>query len=124
MIDKNFLYAVVGASNNEEKYGHKVFKDLLDAGYKVLPINPNEKKILGKKVYPTLSDVKKTIDVVIFVTQPTVTEKVLEQVKALKIKNVWMQPWAQSDKAIEFCEKNNIECIHDACIMIQRKIEK
>jgi len=69
-----------------------VFKDLLDAGYKVLPINPNEKKILGKKVYPTLSDVKKTIDVVIFVTQPTVTEKVLEQVKALKIKNVWMQP--------------------------------
>jgi len=92
MINKNFLYAVVGASNNREKYGCKIFKDLLDARYKVIPINPNEKKILGKKAYHTLSDVKKTIDVVIFVTQPTVTEKVLEQVKALKIKNVWMQP--------------------------------
>lgn len=46
MIDKNFIYAVVGASNNEEKYGYKVFKDLLDAGYKVLPINPSEKEIL------------------------------------------------------------------------------
>jgi len=33
-----------------------------------------------------------------------------------------MQPWAQSDVAIEFCKKKNIECIHDACIMIQRKI--
>jgi predicted CoA-binding protein len=46
MINKNFLYAVVGTSNNKEKYGYKVFKDLLNAGYKVLPINPNEKGIL------------------------------------------------------------------------------
>ncbi|MFA7298246.1 MAG: CoA-binding protein [Candidatus Absconditabacterales bacterium] len=121
MINKNFLYAVVGASNNEEKYGYKVFKDLLNSGYKVLPINPTEKEILGEKVYPTLSDVKQKIDVVIFVTQPIVTEKVLEQVKTLEIKNVWLQPGAQSDAAIEFCKKNMIECIHDACIMIQRK---
>lgn len=92
MIDKNFLYAVVGASNNEEKYGYKVFKDLLDVGYKVLPINPNEQEILGEKVYPTLSTVKEQIDVVIFVTPPAVTEKVLEEVKVLGIKNVWIQP--------------------------------
>lgn len=92
MIDKDFFYAVVGASNNKEKYGYKVFKDVLDAGYKVIPINPTEKEILGKKVYPTLSQVKKKIDVVIFVTPPVVTEKVLSEVKELKIKNVWMQP--------------------------------
>ena len=121
MIDKKNLYAVVGASNNEEKYGYKVFKDLLDAGYKVLPINPSEKEILGQKVYATLSEVKENIDVVIFVTQPIVTEKVLEEVKKIGIKNVWLQPGAQSDAAIQFCRKNNIECIHDACIMIQRK---
>jgi uncharacterized protein len=124
MIDKNFFYAVVGASNNEEKYGYKVFKDMLDAGYKVVPINPNEKDILGEKVYPTLSDVRQKIDVVIFVTQPTVTEKILEEVKTIGIKNVRLQPGAQSDAAIAFCKKNAIECIHDACIMIQRKIKK
>ena len=120
MINKKFLYAVVGASNNEEKYGYKVFKDLIDAGYKAIPIHPSEKEILGEKVYTHLSDVKEKIDVVIFVTQPKVTEKVLEEVKTLGIKNVWLQPGAQSDAAIQFCEKNNIECIHDACIMIQR----
>jgi len=120
MINKKFLYAVVGASSNEEKYGYKVFKDLLDAGYKVLPIHPSEKEILGEEVYASLSDVKEKIDVVIFVTQPKVTEKVLEEVKILGIKNVWLQPGAQSDAAIQFCKKNHIECIHDACIMIQR----
>lgn len=121
MINKNFLYAVVGASNNEEKYGYKVFKDLLEGWYHVFPINPNEKEILGVKVYTTLSATEKKIDVVIFVTPPAVTEKVLEETKKLNIQNVWMQPWAQSDAAIDFCKKNSIECIHDACIMIQRK---
>jgi len=83
MINKKFLYAVVGATNNKEKYGYKVFKDLLDARYKVIPINPSEKVILGEKVYPILSNVKKKIDIVIFVTQPKVTEKILEDVKIL-----------------------------------------
>ncbi len=124
MIDKNFFYAVVGASTNEEKYGYKVFKDMLDAGYKVVPINPNEKEILGEKVYPTLFEVRHKIDVAIFVTQPAITEKVLEEAKTIGIKNVRLQPGAQSDAAIEFCKKNAIECIHDACIMIQRKMQK
>jgi len=120
MINKNFLYAVVGASNNEEKYGYKVFKDLLEWWYKVLPINPNEKEILWIQVYPTLSTIKEKIDVVIFVTPPIVTEKVLEEVKSLGITQVRMQPWAESDTAINFCKDNWIECIHDACIMIQK----
>lgn len=122
MIDQKLIYAVIGASNNKEKYGYKVFKDLIDAKYKAIPINPNEENILEKKCYPTLSEVKRKINVVIFVTQPKITEKTLEEVKSLDIKKVRLQPWSQSNKAIEFCKDNNIECIHDACIMIQRKI--
>jgi hypothetical protein len=76
---------------------------------------------LGEKVYTNLSDVKEKIDGAIFVTQPIVTQKVLKEVKTLGIKNVWLQPGSQSDAAIEFCKKNTIECVHDACIMIQRK---
>lgn len=122
MINKDFFYAVVGASNNQEKYGYKVFKDLLNAWYKVVPVHPNEREILWTKVSSRLSEVKEHIDRVIFVTQPVVTEKILEEVKTLGIKNVWLQPGAQSDKAIQFCKDNTIECVHDACIMIQRKI--
>lgn len=120
MINKKFLYAIIGASNNEEKYGYKVFKDLLEAWYKVVPINPNEKEILWKEVYPSLSKIKKNIDVVIFVTQPNITENILQEVKTLRIKNVWLQPWSESNKAILFCEKNNITCIYNACIMIKK----
>jgi predicted CoA-binding protein len=97
---------------------------LLNAGYKVLPINPNEKGILWKKVYPTLSTVTEKIDVVIFVTPPAITEKILEEVKKINITQVRMQPWAESKTAIAFCKKNSIECIHNACIMIQKNTDK
>jgi len=123
MINKDFRYAVVGASNNEEKYGYKVFNDLIEGWYKVIAINPNEKEILWTKVYPTLSDYVGIIDVVIFVVPPQVTEKILEEVKTLGIKNVRMQPGAESPTAIKFCEENGIACTHDACIMIQRKVK-
>jgi predicted CoA-binding protein len=49
LIDKSFTYALIGASNNQEKFGHKVLKDLLDKGFCVVPINPHEEEILGKK---------------------------------------------------------------------------
>lgn len=123
MINKDFRYAVVGASNNEEKYGYKVFNDLIEGWYKVIAINPHEKEILGTKVYPTLSDYVGTIDVVIFVVPPKVTETVLEEVKMLWIKKVRMQPGSESPQAIEFCQKNGIACTHDACIMLTRKAQ-
>ena len=122
MINKESTYAVIWASNNTEKYGYKVFADLLQNNYKVFAINPNEnKQILKQTVFPTLSSIWKPIDIAIFVVPPKVTEKILPEIKKIWIKKIWLQPWAESKKVIDYCEKNNIICIHNACIIIQRK---
>lgn len=128
MIDKNFIYAVVWANNDQNKYWYKVFEDLLNAWYKVIPINPNEEEILGEKCYKNLSEYNKKIDFVIFVVPPQITEKILEEVRDINIarwelciRQVWMQPWSESKKAILFCEENNINFVTNSCIMIQRK---
>jgi predicted CoA-binding protein len=119
MITKEDTIAIVGASNNPRKYGNIVMGDLISKGYKVVPINPNEDKVLEMKSYKNLKSVKEKIDAVIFVVPPEITEKVLEEVKKMKIKTVWMQPGSESDKAIKFCEDNKIECVHNSCIMMQ-----
>lgn len=119
MIDPKLTYAVIWASNNTDKYGHKVFKDLIEKWFNVVAINPNEEKILWRSVYPTLSKYKWKIDVAIFVLSPKFSLPVLEEIKVLWIKKVWFQPGAESDKAIKFCKKNDIEYIINACIMIQ-----
>jgi predicted CoA-binding protein len=121
LVNKNNKYAVIGVSKNPEKYGHRIYKDLTSAGYNVYPVNPNETELLGHKVYAQLSDINEKIDVVIFVVPPQVTVAVLNEVKDLGIKHVWLQPGSESPEAIEFCRKNKIDCIHDACIMIERK---
>lgn len=122
MLDHTWTYAIVGATNSKEKYWYKVSKDLLDAWYTIVPINPNESNVLWLRCYPTLSDYHWLLDMVIFLVQPAITEKVLSEVATLGIKKVRMQPWSESDSAIAFCEKHAISCIHDACIMIQKNI--
>jgi predicted CoA-binding protein len=118
MIDKNLTYAIVGASNNEEKYGYKVLKNLFEAGFNVIPINSREKVILGLKTYQNITDLDKKIDVVVFVVPPVVTEKILDEVINLEIKNVWMQPGSESEVAIKKCQDNKINFIQNACIIV------
>jgi len=123
MIDKNFIYAVVWASNDKNKYWYKVFEDLLSSGYQAIPINPNEEKILWKKCYKKIENYKKWVDVIIFVTQPSVTENIVMKLWNYKFKKIWMQPWSESEKVISFCEQKNIDFVTNSCIMIQRKNE-
>jgi len=123
MLNKKFTYAVVGASNNETKFGYQVLMDLHDAGYQVVPINLHEDKVMGLKAYHKISDYPGSFDVVVFVVPPAATEEVLKEVKQKGIKNVWMQPGAESEKALAYCKENRINCVNDDCIMVRRNKE-
>jgi hypothetical protein len=123
LIDKNFHYAVVGASTHANKYGYIVFSDLLGAGYTVYPINPKGGELLGQKVYPTLGDCLgegHTVDVAVMVTQPEIVLTVLERVKELGIPKVWFQPGSESKAALDYCKANGLESSANACVMLTR----
>lgn len=120
MISKDLTYAIVGASNNPDKFGYKVLKDLKDNGYKTIPINPKEEKILDQKTYHTLSDCIEKIEVVVFITPPQITKKVLEECVKIKINKVWFQPGSNDQNCVDFCSQNSIECIANSCIMIKK----
>ncbi len=121
VLDKKNMIAVVGASRNPEKYGHQVYKDLKNAGYRVYPVNPNAKEILGDKVYPDPKSLPANPDVVNVVVPPEVTEEVVKTCKELGITTVWMQPGSESEEAIKFCEANGIDVIYGVCIMVERR---
>jgi len=121
VLDKKNMIAVVGASRNPEKYGHQVYKDLKTAGYRVYPVNPDAKEILGDKVYPDLKSLSAKPDVVNIVVPPKVTEEIVKTCKELGITTVWMQPGSESEEAIKFCEANGIDFIHGVCIMVERR---
>ncbi|MFH1786818.1 MAG: GNAT family N-acetyltransferase [archaeon] len=118
-LEKTNVYAVVGASANFRKYGHKIFKFLLAQGYEAYPVNPNAEKILERKCYPDLKSLPKKPDVVDIVVSPQVTEKIVRACKDAEIKKVWMQPSSESGEAIGFSKNNGIEVVHGKCVMAE-----
>ncbi len=117
-ISRKNIVAVVGASNNKNKWGYKIYKKLRLLGFSVYPVNPNHETIDRKKCYPDLKVLPKKPDVVITVVPPKITEKVVKECKNIGIEKIWMQPGSESKKAIEFCKKNDIDVIYNACFVI------
>jgi predicted CoA-binding protein len=119
-LNKKNIFAVVGASRETQKYGYQVYENLKNGGYKVYPVNPNADEILGDKCYPSLESIPILPDVVDIVVPPKVTEQIVKTCKRLGVTKVWMQPGSESEKAIRFCEQNDIDVIYGVCVMIER----
>jgi len=115
------IFAVAGASRNPEKYGHQVYRDLRNAGYRVYCVNPNADEVLGNKCYPSLEALPVKPDVVDVVVPPKITEHLVKTCKKLGITKVWMQPGSESETAIKFCEENSIDVVYGVCVMVERR---
>jgi predicted CoA-binding protein len=115
------IFAVAGASRDPEKYGHQVYRDLRNAGYRVYCVNPNANEVLGNKCYPSLEVLPVKPDVVDVVVPPKITEQLVKTCKKLGITKVWMQPGSESETAIKFCEENSIDVVHGVCVMVERR---
>jgi len=120
-LDPRNAFAVVGVSKDPQKYGHQIYRDLRTAGLKVYPINPTAIEVLGDKCYPTIEALPVKPDVVDTVVPPKITEEIVKTCEKLGINKVWMQPGSESDVAIDFCKKHNLEVIYGICIMQERR---
>jgi len=113
---------VVGVSHNEEKFGHKIFRDLLKNDLDVKAVGRRGGSIFGEKIYSNLKEINEKIDIVITVVPPAVTEQIVQECIELGIKEIWMQPGSESQIAIETAENRGIKVIFNSCIMVQSGI--
>jgi len=117
ILRDNQTFAVVGVSQNRQKYGYEVFETLVANGYRVYPTNPKYEEVDGHRCYPSLDDLPEKPQVVVTVVPPSVTEKVTEACARLGIRTVWMPPGSWSEQAVETCEAQGIEEVHDVCLV-------
>ncbi len=120
-LDKHNIFAVVGASRDPKKYGHKVFLDLKANGCRVFAVNPKLDLIEGDKCYPCLSELPRLPDVVITVVPPKINEKIVDQAIKLGIRKIWFQPGSESQGLTEKCLKNGIQTLSKVCIMLENE---
>jgi uncharacterized protein len=117
-LDGN-CFAVVGASQDRSKYGNKVLRAYQQNDLTVYPINPRAEEVEGLTCYADLNSLPETIHGVSIITPPTVTERLVEEVKAAGIRHIWMQPGAESDRAVERAESLGLNVIAGGpCILV------
>ena len=110
--------AVVGVSRKRSKFGNVIYRELKKKGYTVYPINPSAPEIEGDICYPDLFSTPEPVDGVIINVPPSKTETVVKDVKETGIKRVWLQQGSQSDKAVNYCNENDIDCVSNECILM------
>lgn len=111
-------YAVAGVSRDPKKFGHVVYKTLLKKGMDVVPVNPATDTIDGAKCYNSVSDLPSDIKGIIFMTPKEETLSVGREAISKGIKNLWIQQGAESKATISELEKENVNLIHNECIMM------
>ncbi len=113
--------AVVGLSSNPMRPSHGVTEYMQGAGYRIIPVNPNETEVLGEKSYARLEDVPEKIDIVNVFRRAEEVPPVVESAIRIGAKVVWMQLGIESDEAAEKARAAGLTVIEDACILVEHR---
>ncbi len=118
-------FAVSGVSRDEEKYGNKVYRALKAAGYTVYAINPNAEDIDGDPCYPGLFSLPGSVDCLVTVTPPEITENTIRDAAHLKIPYLWMQPGSESTAAYNLGQAGSMRIVSGGpCILVALAVSK
>tara|TARA_B100001250_G_scaffold234394_1_gene201276 strand:+ start:167 stop:550 length:384 start_codon:yes stop_codon:yes gene_type:complete len=120
--EKKTSIALIGASNNRNKYGNKIYRNLRSKGYHVIPINPKEKLIEGDKAYSSIEEMETLPDIANFVVPPPVAMKIAQHIAKLGIKHLWFQPGSESEELENWLKNTDgIKYLINSCIMIETR---
>ena len=119
---KNVRIALVGASNNRQKFGNRIYRDLRSKGYHVIPVNPKDRQIEGDRAYASIGIMEELPDIVNFVVPPLVAMKVAQEAVELGIEHLWFQPGSESDELETWLKgTNGIKYLINSCIMVKTR---
>lgn len=116
------VWAVVGVSADESKFGTRIYRDLKQAGYRVYGVNPKLDALDGDRIYPDLASLPEKPAVVDVVVPPALALGIVETCMAQGIPNVWFQPGAEEPNAIAWAKAKGMNVVHGGpCAMVDKR---
>lgn len=109
--------AIVGASNTRSKYGNRAVRAYVRQGWTVFPVNPNEATVEGLTCYPSIGDLPQVPERASLYVPPAVGIGVLRDIKSKGIKEVWINPGAESEALLTEAERLGLHTIQACSIL-------
>ena len=119
ILERYRRIAMVGLSSNPFRPSHFAAVYLIAEGYDVIPVNPREPVILGRKSYPSLGTIPGSIEVVDIFREPAVVPPIVEEAIAIGARVVWMQLGVIHEAAAERARAAGLEVVMDRCMKIE-----
>jgi predicted CoA-binding protein len=109
--------AIIGASNDRQKYGNKAVRAFLQQGYTVFPVNPTETTVEGLAAFKTIRDVPVRPHMISVYVRPAVLVGLLPDIAARGCDELWLNPGTESDTVLAEAERLGLKAIQ-ACSIV------
>ncbi len=113
--------AVVGVSSNPTRPSNDIARYLIDAGYKVYLVNPNETEVFGMPVYDSVRDLPEKVDIVDIFRLPQLVPPIVEDAIAAGAKTVWMQIGIVNEDAAARAREAGLDVVMDKCTKVEHR---
>ena len=124
ILNSSRTVAVVGLSSKAERPSYKVASYLKEQGYKIIPVNPTEKEILGELCYPDLASIPEPVDVVEVFRRSEEVTPIVEETIRIGAKAVWMQEGVINEEAAARAREAGLMVVMDKCMRKEHRIMK
>lgn len=111
--------AMVGLSANPFRPSHFAAIYMLAEGYNVIPVNPAETEVLGRRAFASLRDIPEPVDIVDIFRAPEAVPPIVEDAIAIGAKVVWMQLGVINEAAARRAREAGLAVVMDACVKIE-----
>ena len=119
ILEKYKRIAMVGLSSNPFRPSHFAAIYMISEGYDVVPVNPRETEILGRRSYPSLREVPGPIEIVDIFREPEAVPDIVEEAIIVGAKVIWMQLGVIHEKAAARAQDAGFEVVMDRCVKIE-----
>jgi predicted CoA-binding protein len=117
VLDTARTIAVVGLSGKRYRPSYGVAEYMKRSGYRIIPVNPNEREVLGERCYPDLDSIPEPIDIVDIFRRSEFVPEIVEAAIRKGAKAIWMQEGVFHEEAARRAEAAGLAVVMDRCIL-------
>jgi predicted CoA-binding protein len=121
ILERSKTIAVVGLSPDEARDSHQVAAYMQRQGYRVIPVNPNVKTVLGERAYASLHEVPEPIDLIDVFRRPEFVPAIVEDAIAVQAPALWLQLGVVHEAAARRAQQAGIAVVMDRCLMVEHR---
>ena len=116
LLRRSRRIAVVGLSGNTDRPAYRVSQYLIERGYEIVPVNPQESEILGRRAFPSLGVIDGAIDIVDVFRRSDQTDAIIDEAIKIGAKAIWLQEGVVNEAGAQRAQVAGLVMVQDRCI--------